>query len=198
MGWHKFLMKHGVGSPGYIAGKLAESYKLHKARTPAVEERALIRSIFVERIAAQTTVGGPAQYHLLRRNPDAIEDVVNQHPDLYSIVLLSIFIEHPELVGPGSRSDTFTVLNITIQEMLDRKAPGWRTSGIWAKQDVICSVCRAQIDHPNAGTMYAAIDELGNIEYACADCAIPIEMRAMSDLGFFMGERFRHATGQPY
>ncbi len=57
MGWHKFLMKHGVGSPGYIAGKLAESYQLHKARAPSVEESALIRSIFVERIAAQTTVG---------------------------------------------------------------------------------------------------------------------------------------------
>ncbi len=198
MGWHEFLMKHGVGSPGYIAGKLADAYQLHKARTPAIEERTLIRSIFVERIAAQTTFGGPAQYHLLRRNPDAIEDLVNQHPDLYSIVLLSIFIEHPELIGPGSRGDTFAVLGRTVQEMLDRKAPSWRTSGIWDKRDVVCSVCKAQINHPNAGTMDAVINERGNVEYACADCAIPIEMRAMSDLGFFMDKRFRHASGHPY
>ena len=129
MGWHKSLMKHGGGSLGYIAGKLADAYRLHKARTPSADDRAILRSIFVERIAAQTAVGGPAQYHLLRRNPGAIEELVDHHQDLYSIILLSIFVEHPELTDPGSRGDTLEVLDQTVQEMLDIK--GYRLENEW-------------------------------------------------------------------
>ena len=190
MGWHKFLMKHGIGSPGYIAGKLADAYRFRKMHSPLVDYRTIIRSIFVERIAAQSVFGGPPQYRLLRRNSWAIEELVNHHPDLFSIVMLSIFIEHPELVGPGSRSDTFEVLDETVQETLDDKVPGWRTGGVWSKPDLTCYLCRERINHPDAGTMYVAINEEGDPEYHCAQCAIPIQLRAMSDLGYFMDNRF--------
>lgn len=53
---------------------------------------------------------------LLRKNSDALEELVDHHPDLYSIALLLIFIEHPQLTGPTSRSDTFEVLNQAVQE----------------------------------------------------------------------------------
>ena len=122
-------MKHGIGSPGYIAGKLADAYRLRKSHSPPLDERAIIRSIFVERIAAQTTFGGPAQYHILRKNSWAIEELVDHNPDLYSIVLLAIFIEHPELTDFRSQPETFEVLDETVQEALDDKAPGWRTGG---------------------------------------------------------------------
>jgi hypothetical protein len=134
MGWHKFLMKHGVGCPGYVAGKLANAYRLRKMHDQSMDDRAIIRSIFVERIAAQTTFGGPPQYHLLKRNSEAIKELVDHHPDLFSIVLLSVFIEHPELTGPGAPKDTFEVLDETVQETLDEKAPGWRTEGCGINQ----------------------------------------------------------------
>lgn len=191
MGWHKFLMKRGLGSPGYIAGKLAEAYRRRRGLDPSADERAIIRSIFVERIAAQSLFGGPPQYQILKRNSGAIEELVNHHPDLYSIVMLSIFIEHPELVGPNSQGDTFEVLGETVQETLDNKAPGWRTSGVWGKPNLTCSLCRELIGRPDPSTMYAAINEEGYPEYLCPQCAMPIQLRAMSDLGFFMGERFR-------
>jgi hypothetical protein len=191
MAWHKFLMKHGLGSPGYIAGKLAAAYQFRKTHRPPADEGAIIRSIFVERIAAQTTFGGPSQYHLLRRNSGAIEEVVAHHPDLYSIVLLAIFIEHPELMPPYTQPDTFKVLKETVKERLDEKAPGWRTGGVWSKPGLKCSLCGERISHPDASSMYAAISEEGHMEYHCSECALPIEMRAMSDLGYFMGDRFR-------
>ncbi len=195
MGWHKFVMKHGIGSPGYIAGKLADAYRLRKTHSPSADERAIIRSIFVERIAAQTTFGGPHQYYVLRQNSWAIEELVNQHPDLYSIALLAIFIEHPKLMPPYTQSDTFEVLKETVQETLDNNAPGWRTGGVWSKPEMACSLCKERIHHPDASMMYATMDEEGHVEYMCAECAFPIEMRAMSDLGYFMGERFRQASG---
>jgi len=193
MGWHKFLMKRGIGSPGYIAGKLAAAYqsRIGTNRTAQCDERDIIRSIFVERIAAQTVAKGPFQYHLLKVNPNAIEELVNTHPDLFSIVLLSVIIEHPEISGPHAPADTFQVLNETVQETLDTKAPGWRTNGIWSCPNLECSICKEQIAHPDAGTMYASFDDGKNPEYLCAECTMPIDVRAMSDLGYFTDERFR-------
>ena len=184
MGLHNFLMKHGIGSPGYIAGKLADAYRARQTHNQPADDIAIIRSIFVERIAAQSTLGGPRQYQLLRRHSEAIQELVNHHPDLYSIVMLLIFIEHPELVGPYSPSDAFEVLDKTVQETLDKKAPGWRTKGVWSRPNLTCSLCREKISHPDASSMYAAINEEGVLEYLCAQCAKPIQLRAMSDLVF--------------
>jgi len=198
MGLHKVLMKRGVGSPGYIAGKLADAYWLRKSQSPATDERTIIRSIFVERIAAQTNFGGPPQYHLLRRTQGAIDELVDQHPDLFSIVLLSIFIESPKLMPPYTQSNTFKLLNEVVQETLDAKAPGWRTGGVWSKPDLKCSLCGDLITHPDASTMMVVLDDGGHSQYSCEKCAIPIEMRAMSDLGFFMDHRFRQSSERPH
>lgn len=191
MSWHKSLMKHGLGSPGYIAGQLAKAYQTRKKYSPSVDELAIIRSIFVERVAAQSLTGGPPQYRILKNNPEKIGMLIAQHPDLFSIVMLSIFIEHPELVRPYSGTDTFEVLIETVQEVLDKKASGWRTGGIWSKPNPTCSLCKDRITHPNACTMYAAINEAGHPEYLCAQCTMPLHVRAMSDLGFFVGEQSR-------
>jgi hypothetical protein len=187
MDWQKFLMKHGLGSPGYIAKRMAKSYRTLKACRPSIDERAIIRRIFVERVAAQSVLGGPIQYRFLKSNPSAIGELVDQHPDIFSIVGLAIFIEHPELLGPGAPVDAFNVLSETIQEVLDAEAPGWRTDGVWRTQTIVCSLCHAQITCPNPALMFATISEAGEIDFLCDGCAPPLQVRAMSALGFFKG-----------
>ncbi len=186
MGWQKLLMKRGVGSPGYIARTMAKSYRARKTGDPSAPERTIIRRLFVERIAAQTLFGGPAQYKFLKSNPSAIEELVDQHPDLFSIVTLAIFIEHPELVGPGAPADAFDVLSEVVQEVLDDGAPGWRTEGVWRNRPIVCWLCRTTIDRPNPALMTASINENGGTDFLCEECAPPLQVRAMSAFGFFM------------
>jgi hypothetical protein len=187
MGWQKFLMKHGLGSPGYIAKRMARRYRTLEASGPSIDERAIIRRIFVERVAAQSVLGGPTQYRFLKSNPSAIDELVDHHPDLFSIVSLAVFIEHPELLGPGVPADVFNVLGETIQEVLDAQAPGWRTAGVWRRQTIVCSLCHTEISRPNPAVMFAALNENGETEFLCAGCSPPLQLRAMSALGFFMG-----------
>src|SRR5712691_10463985 len=122
MGWQKFLMKRGFGSPGYIAKKMARTYRIGKENYPAMGERTVIRRLFVQRVATQGVFGGPVQYQFLKQNPAALDELVDQHSDLFSIIILAIFIEHPELLGPGAPVDAFGVLTETVQEVLDAEA----------------------------------------------------------------------------
>lgn len=185
-GWHKFLMKHSVGSPGHVVKAMARSYRRWAASGRYVDERAIIRRILLERVAAQAAVGGPAQYRFLRSNPSALDKAVDEHPDLFSIVSLAVCVEHPELIGPGAPADAFDVLSETIQEALDAEAPGWRTAGVWGNPGIVCFLCHAQISHPNPAVMFAAVNENGETEFACERCAPPLQIRAVSALGFFM------------
>ena len=187
MGWQKFLMKRGLGSPGYIAKRMARTYRIGKENYPSMDERTVIRRLFVQRVGAQSVLGGPVQYQFLKQNPDAIEELVDHNPDLFSIITLAIFIEHPELLGPGAPADAFKVLTETVQEVLDSEAPRWRTDGVWRNRAIVCSLCRAKIDDPNPAFMTAAINENGEADFLCARCAPPLQVRAMSALGFFMG-----------
>src|SRR5262249_28174158 len=140
---HKFLMKRGLGSPGHIARHLAKRYRLWKRNRPSMSEPKMIRYLFAERIGAQTLWGGgPEQYKYLKAHSDLIDELVAHHPDLFSIVLLSIFIEHPELLWPDAPPDTFEFLQATVEEILDAEVPGWRTQGIWSSANIVCSLCR--------------------------------------------------------
>ena len=134
MGWHKFLMKRGIGSPGYIAKRMAKDYRFEKENNPSAEEQMLIRRLFVKRVLAQSVMGGPVQYKLLKQNPGAAEELVHAHPDLFSIVTLAIFIEHPELLDPAAPADAFNVLTDPVQEGLRAEVPGG-TSGGWGRSD---------------------------------------------------------------
>jgi hypothetical protein len=187
MGWQKFLMKRGLGSPGYIAKKMAKTYRIAKENYPTMEERTVIRRLFLQRVAAQGVLGGPVEYQFLKQHPAALNELVDQHPDLFSIVTLAIFIEHPELLGPGAPADAFSVLAETVQEVLDAEVPGWRTDGVWHNRAMVCFLCQTTIDHPNPALMTAAINENGGVDFLCAECAPPLQLRAMSALGFFMG-----------
>ncbi len=187
MGWHKFLMKRGLGSPGYIAKRMARDYRIEKENNPSVEEQMLIRRLFVKRVLAQSVMGGPVQYKLLKQNPGAVEELVHDHPDLFSIITLAIFIEHPELLGPAAPADAFNVLTDTVQEVLDAEVPGWRTSGVWGRRATECSFCEAKIECPDPVLMAVTINENGETKFLCAECAPPLQLRAMCDRGFFLG-----------
>jgi len=150
-----------------------------------MEEREVIRRLFVERIAAQTLGGGPPQYKFLKANFEVLGELVNQNPDLFSITTLAIFIEHHELLAPGAPGDAFDVLNETVQEVLDAEAPGWRTGGVWRKHDIVCSLCERKIEHPNPAFMTATINENGETSFLCAGCAPPLQVRAMTTFWFF-------------
>jgi hypothetical protein len=187
MGWQKFLMKRGLGSPGYTAKKMARTYRIGKENNPSLEERTVIRHLFVQRVLAQSVLGRPAQYKFLKQNTAAIEELVDHHPDIFSIITLAIFIEHPELLGPGAPADAFPVLTETVQEVLDAEVPGWKAEGVWRSGAIVCSLCQTKIDRPNPALMSAAINENGETDFLCAACTPPLEVRAMSALGFFMG-----------
>lgn len=186
MGWHKLAMKHGIGSPGYVARRMAKAYKTWKSRTPTEGEQEIIRRIFVERIAAQTIMGGPAQYRFLRQHASAIDEIVESHPDLFSIVLVCVVIEHPELLAPGAPLDAFDVLGETLQEVLDAKVPEWRKAGVWSKSDIVCQFCKSRVARPDPAKMNVTLTSTGDPEFLCEACALPLHVRAMSALGFFM------------
>jgi hypothetical protein len=186
MGWHKLAMKHGIGSPGYVARRIAKAYKTWKSRTPSESETEIIRRVFVERIAAQTIVGGPAEYHFLKQHPSAIDEIVKSHPDLFSIALVCVAIEHPELLGPRAPQDAFQVLGETLQEVLDAKVPEWTNAGVWKNPYIVCQFCKSPVAKPNPAKMYVTLDSTGKPEYLCEACALPLHVRAMSALGFFM------------
>jgi hypothetical protein len=187
MGWQKFLMKRGLGSPGHVARHIARRYWQAAVDNPSISQPSIVLHLFKERIAAQSTVGGPPQYKYLKANPRAIDELVEHHPDIFSIVMLCIFIEYPGLLGAGAPPDAFDVLQETVEEVLDSEVPYWRTDGIWSGRTVTCSLCQ-KVSQPNAARMSAAIENR-KLQYLCDECTPPLQMRAMSAHGFFMGDR---------
>jgi hypothetical protein len=180
-------MKHGFGSPGYVAKELAKKYRVGKESYPELVEREILRRLFLHRVLGQSTMGGPREYKFLKQNPNVLAQLVNQQPDLFSIITAAIFIEHPELLRPGAPIDAFEVLAETVQEVLDVEAPGWRTEGVWDNPAIVCSLCQAKIDYPNPALMTAMTSDSGVTEYLCAEHAPPLQLRAKCVLGFFMG-----------
>jgi hypothetical protein len=187
MGWHKLFMKYGLGSPGFIARTMAKRYGRWKAVSPSTDEPTIIRNLFVNQIAAQTLWGGPSEYRYLKAHASAIDELLQQYPDLFSITLLSIIIEHQELLWPQAPNDTFDVLRQVMQEIFDTKAPGWRSQGVWSASAISCSLCKNVMRAPNPATSYVMLDSCDEPEFLCEECAIPLPMRAMAALGFFMG-----------
>jgi hypothetical protein len=175
---------------------MAGMYRIGKQNYPEMHEREVIRRLFVHRIAAQSQLGGPAQYRFLKANADAIEELVDHHPDLFSIITLAIFIEHPELLGPGAPADAFDVLTETVQEVLDSEVPGWRTYGVWRDPAIVCYLCETRIEHPNPAFMTATINENGETSFLCAGCAPPLQVRAMSTFWFFASRLRDHRPPQ--
>jgi hypothetical protein len=126
MGWHRFLMKHGIGSPGYIARRMARHYRAAKEARPNWIEHEVLNAVYAMRVAAQSVLGGPVEYQMTKKDPSLKDAALDKNPDLFSIIRHAIIIEHPELQNPYAPPDRFEVLDSVISEILDQETPGWR------------------------------------------------------------------------
>lgn len=126
MGWQDFLMRHGIGSPGYIAKTMARQYRAIKEANPSLNERSVLLRLYANRVSAQSVLGGPAEYKMCREDPTRIQAAVDKSPDLFSIIRHAVFVEHPELSNPHAPPNRFEVLDRVLAETLDREAPAWR------------------------------------------------------------------------
>lgn len=124
MGFLKFVMKHGIGSPGSIAKAMARSYQAIK-RGSSERERGILRQLYLSRVSAASMWGKSAQFGY-STDPSHVEQVLVQNPDLHSLVKHVIVSEHPELLGPDAPANSWEVLDEVVEEVLDQHAPGWR------------------------------------------------------------------------
>ena len=126
MGWQYFLMKHGIGSPGYIARRMAKYYRAIREAKPGWDERAVLNAVYAHRVAAQSVLGGPIEYQMTRKDPALKHAVLEENPDLFSIIRHAILIEHPEMQNPHAPPNRFEILDRVLSEVLNREIPGWR------------------------------------------------------------------------
>lgn len=126
MGWHRWLMKHGIGSPGHIARRMARHYRLAKEARPYWSEREVLNAVYAIRVAAQSTPGGPVEYRMTKEDFTLKTAVLDENPDLFSIIRYAVLVEHPELQNPYAPPGRFEILDGVISEILDQETPGWR------------------------------------------------------------------------
>lgn len=119
------LMKHGIGSPGYIAKTMTRQYRLIRESRPELDEQTVLHRVYVNRIGAQTTFGGPEIYKMSRRDPDLIHRAVAENPHLFLIIKHAVLIGHPEFQNPKAPSNRFEVLNRVIAEVIERETRDW-------------------------------------------------------------------------
>ena len=128
MGLVRFVTKHGIGSPGSIAKAMAKTYAIIKRRNRGIPEREVLRQIYLSRVQAGSMIGVRAvRSGLLNADPAHVEDVLAHAPDLASLVIHVIFMEHPELLDHrGAPPDQDESLKRVVLEVLDKQAPGSR------------------------------------------------------------------------
>ncbi len=107
MGWHHWLMKHGIGSPGHIARRMARHYRLAKEARPYWSEREVLNAVYAMRVAAQSILGGPVEYRMTKEDFSLKTAVLDENPDLFSIIRYAVMVEHPELQNPYAPPDRF-------------------------------------------------------------------------------------------
>lgn len=125
MGLQDFLMKHGVGSPGHIAKVMTRQYRLIKESNPGFDEQTVLHYVYANRVAAQSTFGGPEVYQKSRKNPTLMHEAVANNPHLFLLIKHAILIEHPEFQNPFAPSDRFEILDRVIGETIERETRGW-------------------------------------------------------------------------
>ena len=126
MGWHEFLMKHGMGSPGYIAKTMAKQYQSMRATYPSEGYRSVLRRLLASRVTVQSSFGGPKEYREIRQNFELIDSVIDANPNLFKIIRFAILVEHPELRNPFAPANRFEILDRVITEILNRDFAEWK------------------------------------------------------------------------
>jgi hypothetical protein len=125
VGWHEFLMKHGIGSPGSMARSIARIYRRLKKSNPGMPEKRILATLLLTRAQAARLTGAASAYAMCD-NPEFVYATVQDNPDLLSMVLYFVFLEHTELTGPYAPPDAHEVLLKVVTVILDKEAPMWR------------------------------------------------------------------------
>jgi hypothetical protein len=105
---------------------MARHYRAAKEARPNWSEREVLNAVYAMRVAAQSVMGGPVEYRMTKENPSLKDAVLDENPDLFSIIRYAVVIEHPELQNPHAPADRFEILDSVISEILDQETPGWR------------------------------------------------------------------------
>jgi len=105
---------------------MARQYRAIKKINRSLDERSVLFRLYANRVAAQSLLGGPAEYQMSRDEPSLMQAAIEQNPNLFLIIRHAVFIEHPELHDPRAPSNRFEVLDRVLAEVLDREIPDWR------------------------------------------------------------------------
>lgn len=130
MNLRRFMMMHGLGSPGYIARRMCKHYVAIKQSNPDLSEEETLRRVYVTRIAAQTMLGGPKVYLDLKSHPDRIDAIVGLNSDLLALIRLAVFQEHSILSSGDGVDGHLQALDEVILEVIRREVPSWRNPDI--------------------------------------------------------------------
>ena len=126
MGFLKFVMKRGIGSPGSIAKAMAKTYAgLKRESAETKSESDVLRQLYLGRVSAAAAWNKAAQFGY-STEPSHVEQVLSKNPDLANLVKHVVVSEHPELLDSAMSGNPWEVLDEVVEEMLDRHAPGWR------------------------------------------------------------------------
>jgi len=120
MGFIKFIMKHGIGSPGSICKAMAQTYREIRQLGTYDNEKDVLRQLFLSRAATDSMVG-PPKYNT---DPYHVEKVIAQCPDFYSLTKYIIIAEHPELLGPSAPPNALRILDEVMSEVIQKQIPG--------------------------------------------------------------------------
>lgn len=92
MGFSKWILTHGIGSPGAIAKAMVKSYLFHKERNPSFSNELLLGLVAEERINIEKKFG--------IINPFSIEKVLEMTEcDLKKMIKFFVMIENQDANG---------------------------------------------------------------------------------------------------
>jgi len=126
MGLIKFLMKHSPGSPGAIARVMTQSYNRIRSHNPGIAEAEALKRAYLDRV--HVSVFGSREKFGYSDDPDHLEEVVCQAPNLFLLILRIALTERGALVShqaaPANAMGDFIQ---AIVDNLDKSVPGWRS-----------------------------------------------------------------------
>jgi hypothetical protein len=124
-GLTKFMSKYWIGSPSHIARRMAKAYRGVKEHEPSWDEPQVLR-VVMSGSAVQEVLHRLASDIMPKETSRSIQDsLADCCPDLFSLVLFAVVIEHQHLLNPSMPDDVINAVTSTIVETLDQTAPRW-------------------------------------------------------------------------
>jgi len=126
MGLAKFLIKHGIGSPGSIAKRQARHYKSLKREHPELGEREILGMMYMARAQVGHTTGATAWHQGFFADDPASVDEFLKEPGLTvrDFIMRVIVAEDRNYFTAPER--VHELIEEVVEEVLDKELPGWK------------------------------------------------------------------------